>query len=90
VDHFLIIGWITFQLLRPQEALRLVVMLLAFDERTGLFSCQPNQVWCGDIKFVWMGTRWAYLAVVMNLFARKLVGWAMSYSPDTRLAAKAL
>jgi putative transposase len=52
--------------------------------------CQPDQVWCGDITFIWTGTRWAYLAVVMDLFARKLVGWAMSYSPDTKLAAKAL
>jgi putative transposase len=52
--------------------------------------CQPNQVWCGDITFIWTGTRWAYLAVVMDLFARKLVDWAISYAPDTTLAAKAL
>jgi putative transposase len=52
--------------------------------------CQPDKVWCGDITFIWTGARWAYLAVVMDLFARKLVGWAMSYSPDTKLAAKAL
>ncbi len=52
--------------------------------------CQPDQVWCGDITFIWTGNRWAYLALVMDLFARKPVGWAMSYSPDTKLAAKAL
>ena len=51
---------------------------------------QPDQVWCGDITFIWTGNRWAYLALVMDLFARKPVGWAMSNSPDTRLAAKAL
>ena len=51
---------------------------------------QPDQVWCGDITFIWAGNRWAYLAVVMDLFARKPVGWAMSNSPDTKLAAKAL
>lgn len=56
----------------------------------GLVSCQPDQVWCGDITFIWTGNRWAYLAVVVDLFAQKLVGWAMSYSPDTKLAAKAL
>jgi putative transposase len=55
-----------------------------------LVSCQPDQVWCGDITFIWTGNRWAYLAVVVDLFAQKLVGWAMSYSPDTKLAAKAL
>ncbi len=42
---------------------------------------QPVQVWCGDIKFIWTGNRWAYLALVMDLFARKPVGWAMSQSP---------
>jgi putative transposase len=52
--------------------------------------CQPDQVWCGDITFIWTGNRWAYLVVVMDLFARKLASWAMSYSPDTKLAAKAL
>ncbi len=51
---------------------------------------EPNQVWCGDITFIWTGNRWAYLALVMDLFARKPVGWAMSNSPDTKLAAKAL
>ena len=51
---------------------------------------QPDQVWCGDITFIWTGNRWAYLALVMDLFARKPVGWAMSHSPDTKLAAKAL
>lgn len=50
----------------------------------------PNQVWCGDITFVWAGTRWVYLAVVMDLFSRKLLGFALSDSPDTLLAAKAL
>lgn len=50
----------------------------------------PNQVWCGDVTYIWTGKCWAYLAVVLDLFARKPVGWAMSYSPDTALTAKAL
>lgn len=50
----------------------------------------PNQVWCGDVTYVWSGNRWAYLAVVIDLFARKPVGWAMSHSPDSGLTAKAL
>lgn len=41
----------------------------------------PNQVWCGDVTYIWTGTQWAYLAVVLDLFARKPVGWAMSLSP---------
>jgi putative transposase len=51
---------------------------------------RPNQVWCGDVTYIWTGNRWAYLAVVMDLFSRKPVGWAMSRSPDSELTAKAL
>lgn len=50
----------------------------------------PNQVWCGDITFIWTGNCWAYLAVVMDLFSRKIIGFALSQSPDTLLATKAL
>jgi len=50
----------------------------------------PNQVWCGDVTYIWTGNRWSYLAVVMDLFSRKPVGWAMSNSPDTELTGKAL
>ncbi|MFN6972113.1 MAG: IS3 family transposase [Rheinheimera sp.] len=51
---------------------------------------KPNQVWCGDVTYIWTGNRWAYLAVVMDLFARKPIGWAMSFSPDSELTGKAL
>ncbi|MDF0533516.1 IS3 family transposase [Shewanella sp. A32] len=50
----------------------------------------PDQVWCGDVSFIWTGNRWAYLAVVIDLFARKPIGWAMSYSPDSNLTSQAL
>lgn len=43
----------------------------------------PNQVWCGDVTYVWTCKGWAYLAVVLDLFARKPIGWAISYSPDS-------
>jgi putative transposase len=52
--------------------------------------CEPNQVWCGDVTYIWTGNRWAYLAVVIDLFARKPIGWAMSNSPDSELTIKAL
>lgn len=50
----------------------------------------PNQVWCGDVTYIWVGQRWAYLAVVLDLYARKPVGWALSLSPDSQLTATAL
>jgi putative transposase len=51
---------------------------------------QPNQVWCGDITYIWAGSRWSYLAVVLDLMARKPVGWAISRSPDSALVEAAL
>ncbi|WP_086962173.1 IS3 family transposase [Oceanisphaera avium] len=50
----------------------------------------PNGVWCGDVTYIWSGNRWAYLAVVLDLFARKPIGWAISLSPDSKLTSSAL
>lgn len=50
----------------------------------------PDQVWCGDITYIWIGKQWAYLALVLDLYARKPVGWALSLSPDSALTVKAL
>ena len=50
----------------------------------------PNKVWCGDVTYIWSGSRWAYLAIVMDLFARKPIGWALSLSPDSQLTSDAL
>ncbi len=50
----------------------------------------PNVVWCGDVTYIWAGTQWLYLAVVMDLYARKIVGWACSTSPDSTLTCAAL
>lgn len=49
----------------------------------------PNQIWCGDISYIWTGNKWSYLAVIIDLFARRVVGWAMSDKPDTNLVIKA-
>tara|TARA_B110001454_G_C12649475_1_gene404802 strand:- start:145 stop:936 length:792 start_codon:yes stop_codon:yes gene_type:complete len=51
---------------------------------------RPNQAWCGDVTYVWTGKRWSYLAVVLDLYARQVVGWSMSHSPDSELTKKAL
>jgi len=51
---------------------------------------KPSQVWCGDVTYIWTGKCWAYLAIVLDLFARKPIGWASSLSPDSELTDKAL
>ena len=51
---------------------------------------RPNQVWCGDVTYIWAGGRWIYLAAVMDLYARRIVGWAISNRPDSQLTGRAL
>lgn len=51
---------------------------------------QQDQVWCGDITYIWTGSGWSYLAVVLDLYARRVVGWAMSSRPDAELVTQAL
>lgn len=51
---------------------------------------RPNQVWVGDITFVPTRQGWVYLAIVVDLYARRIVGWAFSTRPDAKLAIAAL
>jgi len=51
---------------------------------------EPDKIWCGDVTYIWVGKRWAYLAIVLDLFSRKPIGWAMSLSPDSQLTSDAL
>ena len=50
----------------------------------------PDQVWVADITYVWTVEGWIYLAAVMDLFSRKIVGWALSQSMETSLVKEAL
>jgi transposase InsO family protein len=38
----------------------------------------PNQKWTTDISYVWSDEGWLYLAVVMDLYSRAIVGWSMN------------
>lgn len=50
----------------------------------------PNEVWCGDISYIWAGDRWCYLAVVIDLYKRRVVGVAIGEKPNAELAKAAL
>lgn len=50
----------------------------------------PNTVWCGDVTYIWAGKCWVYLAVVLDLYARRVIGWSLSSSPDSALTIDAL
>jgi transposase InsO family protein len=51
---------------------------------------QPNQIWCGDITYLWTLEGWLYLAVIIDLYSRKVVGWAMDRHLRTALVQEAL
>lgn len=50
----------------------------------------PNQVWTGDITYLWTAEGWLYLAVVLDLFSRRVVGWAMDQTMTADLVKSAL
>jgi putative transposase len=50
----------------------------------------PNRLWVADITYVRTGAGWLYLAVVLDVFSRRVVGWAMSGLLETTLVLDAL
>ncbi len=56
----------------------------------GFTAMRPNQIWVGDITYLRVGTAWAYLAVLIDLFSRRVVGWSLESHMRTELAANAL
>lgn len=58
--------------------------------RRNFKASSPNRYWVGDITYLWTGQGWIYLATVLDLYSRRIVGWAISDKPDTELAIRAL
>ena len=52
-------------------------------------AARPAEKWCSDITYTWTAAGWLYLAVVIDLFSRRIVGWAMNARMTTRLVADA-
>ena len=51
---------------------------------------QANQAWAGDVTYLWTHEGWMYLAVVMDLYSRKIVGWAMDKRMTLDLVERAM
>lgn len=56
----------------------------------GFFADLPNEKWCGDITYVKTWNGWAYVATVIDLHSRKLIGWAIADHMRTELVTAAL
>jgi len=55
------------------------------------FSCEgPDQKWGADISYIWTAEGWLYLAIVLDLYSRRIVGWATSDRLKKDLALNAL
>jgi hypothetical protein len=48
----------------------------------------PNQKWVGDISYIWTDEGWMYLAVVIDLFSRTVVGWSMQPTMSRQLVCE--
>ena len=53
-------------------------------------AAAPNQKWAGDITYIWTSEGWLYLAVILDLYSRRVIGWAVSNRMKCDLAIRAL
>jgi len=51
---------------------------------------KPDTVWVADITYIWTARGWTYLAVIVDLFSRRVVGWSIDDNMRTELVLKAL
>ena len=56
----------------------------------GFTAAAPNRVWVGDVTCVATREGWVYVAILLDLYSRKVVGWAMSERSNTALVLRAL
>jgi transposase InsO family protein len=45
--------------------------------RRNFTAAAPNRLWTGDITYIWTAEGWLYLAVILDVFSRRIVGWSM-------------
>lgn len=51
---------------------------------------KPNEVWLADITYIWTDEGWLFLAAILDIFSRRIVGWAMDDNMRVRLTQSAL
>ena len=53
-------------------------------------AARPNRKWAADFTYVWTAEGWLYVAVVLDLFSRRIVGWSMKAEMTAQIVAEAL
>lgn len=53
-------------------------------------ATEPDKAWVADMTYIWTTEGWLYLAVIIDLFSRKIVGWSMAEHMRTELVLTAL
>lgn len=53
-------------------------------------TSHPDRAWSADITYIWTREGWLYLAVILDLYSRRVVGWATSHTRDCSLVTQAL
>jgi len=79
-------GLVAPNLLDPLHGSR----MLSFDESEDFGCSGPDQKWGVDISYIWTREGWLYLAIVLDLFSRRIVGWQTSDRLKRDLAITAL
>ena len=69
---------------RPEHQVASNVLNRQFD------AAAPNQSWVADFTYIWTGEGWLYLAVVLDLYSRRVVGWSMNAQMTAQLVMDAL
>ena len=55
------------------------------------FSAEaPNEKWAADISYIWTAQGWLYLAVMLDLYSRRVIGWAVGARMTSDLPLRAL
>jgi putative transposase len=69
---------------RPSHAIASNVLDRRFEAAT------PNRKWVADFTYIWTAEGWLYVAAVLDLFSRRVVGWSMSAAMTAQFVADAL
>ena len=67
---------------------RAVIMPNVLDRQ--FMAERPNQKWVADFTYIWTAKGWLYVAAVIDLFSRRVVGWSMNANMTAQLVTDAL